>query len=234
MDGSIVICSLVVIGCVFWAIINFILGYLDKEDDSPPRREPPKQNSTNYNSRPTNNEMPRMRFGDENIYGKEWDEYRHLSERDRDRLLGGKIQQFWDKALEYSIKYIEDGDIDSLYEFLSNIWNTRDLKESADDLHTLTEDVIERLYPYRDNPQCRELIYTLCRLVLSNADNYIAQKKRSTIWRTPTKLAILLEKDRRYDEAIEVCDFCIARRITDWGYGTFKERKERLLKKARR
>jgi hypothetical protein len=126
-----------------------------------------------------------MRFGDENIYVEEWKEFSHLSERERDRLLCGKVQQFWDRALEYSIRYIEEKDFESLSEFLANIWGTRDLAESADDLHTLTENVIERLYPDREIPRCRELIYILCRLVLSNADNY-HRAERYHVWRSPT------------------------------------------------
>ena len=170
----------VIIFAVFCGIVYSIIMQIEK-DDTPPRQEPPRLNNISHNFRPTNSETPRMRFGDENIYPDEWRDINRLSERERDRLLRGKIQRFWNKALEYSIQYIEQRDFESLSEFLANIWGTRDLAESADDLHTLTENVIERLYPYRDNPQCRELIYTLCRLVLSNADNYIAQKKRSTI-----------------------------------------------------
>ena len=220
-----------IIGCIIAiAIRYYFVENSYYRNDNPPREDPPRRNNISHNYKPRNSETPRMRFGDENLYPDEWRDINRLSERERDRLLQGKVQRFWDNALTYSIRYIEDGDIESLSEFLSNIWSTRDLVESAEDLHTLTENVIERLYFWRDTPEYRELIYTLLKLVLSNADNYI---KTTTyrVWRTPSKLAIMLEKDKRIDEAIEVCDFCIARDIPDRGYYSFKERKERLLKK---
>lgn len=222
--------------CLIWGVVQISIDYnKDKKQNQDKKDASAAKNFKRYNSKSINNSQ--MRFGDENIYVREWEDFRHLSERERDRILCGKIQQFWDKALEYSIRYIEEKDFESLSEFLSNIWGTRDPVESADDLHTLTEHVVERIYPHREIPICRELIYTLCRLVLSNADNYRKAKYRNAvwrtpIWRTPTKFAILLEKDGKYHEAIEVCDFCYSRRIPDFGYDTFQHRKEHLLRKA--
>lgn len=232
MDG-VEICIILVVVCLIWAVVQFAIDHEKKEQQKQHRKDTlddeyltVRDNKLVYPNR--------MRFGDENIYVDEWKEFNSLSERERDRILGGKVQQFWDRALEYSIRYIEEKDFESLSEFLANIWETRDLVESADDLHTLTENVIERLYPDREIPRCRELIYTLCRLVLSNADNY-RRAGRYHVWLTPTKLAILLEKDKRIDEAIEVCDICISKNISDRGYASFDERKARLLtKKAKK
>lgn len=198
----------VVVGVVvFFGIVYSIIMSFEEDEYTPPRSQPKPPT--------TPRTPPRPLF--------EWEK------REQEEY---KIRTFWKKAYKYAIQYVEENDLDALNEFMANIWNTRDLKESAKDLHALTETVIEYLYPSRNVSQYHtDTIINLCYLILSNVNNYKLKAGVNTVWRSPTKLAILLEKLNRIDEAIELCEFCYKKKIPDHGYNNFAERKKHLENK---
>lgn len=145
------------------------------------------------------------------------------------------IRAFWQKAHVYAHEYISQYDMETLKEFIYNIWNTRDKFESAIDLHFFLNDVVNALYKIRNyNEGYYSLIEELCTLDLSNFNNYIkrADKPPPYLFDNATRLAIILENKGKIIEAIELCDFCIEHKIIDKGYRSFSDRKEHLIRKA--
>ncbi len=231
MDG-VEICVILVVVCIIWAVVQFAIDLEKKEQQKQRKKDTSGDDRlTVYNDKiiyPS-----RVRFGDENIYGEKRDY--QIPEDEKQMIQKWKIQNFWYSAVRHAYRYVGEDDLESLNEFMSNIWNTRDPVESAKDLHVFTESVIMHLYPKREwSEQHTETLVNFCYLVLSNTDNYLSQIDSPPVWQTPTKLAILLEKENRISEAIQLCDFCIDKDIPDYGYDSFVERKQHLLKKTRR
>lgn len=200
-------------------------------------KTPERSYSNTTSTKSTTATTGTTRYDARRIFGEDYWAYvgweNDTPEQREDRIRRYKIYKFWNTANQHVRKYIETYDIDTLKEFIYNIWNTRDKKESAKDLHDLLELTVDELYLIRDhNNGYREDLIELCYLDLSNAENYTNVANGLCRWKTPTRLAVLLEKEKRYQEAIELCDFCIANKIIDRGYPSFLKRKEHLLKKA--
>lgn len=133
----------------------------------------------------------------------------------------------------YSINLPTNADV--LYNRITYLWNHVSTEEEAIHLHYEILGAVNNLYVYRDDPEIKEMIYSLCDYDTKNIVSIRRQfEKMGELvpnLGVPTKKAILLEKDARYDEAIQFCDFCTSHGIIDSGYGSFEKRKEHLLKK---
>jgi hypothetical protein len=129
--------------------------------------------------------------------------------------------------------YIERYKIEELMEYIAKVYNSGNPQEKAEKIHGMVEHAIYMLYPIRDyNEGYRGEIMELCELDLSIIDAYIDKRRDTSVIRTPTKYAILLEQARRYDEAIDLCSFCESRpEIQDYGYDSFTKRREHLERK---
>lgn len=133
----------------------------------------------------------------------------------------------------YSINLPTNADV--LYNRITFLWNHVSTEEEAIHLHYEILGAVNNLYVYRDDPEIKEMIYSLCDYDTNNIVSIRRQfdKMGELVPNlcVPTKKAILLEKDARYDEAIQFCDFCTSNNIIDAGYGSFEKRKEHLIKK---
>ena len=149
--------------------------------------------------------------------------------RQREKAVEIRIHNFWEQAYKYVIVFKDAYDIESLREFVYNVWTTRDKVESAKDLHSFLEHTVETVYPIRDyNGGYHDFLIEICYLDVSNYDNYKKAVGNNGVFRIPTKLAILLEKAGRFTEAISFCEYCIANNIPDHGYKSFENRKKHL------
>lgn len=199
------------------------LGSSGKSKKEPPRSEQPQKKV-----RP----IP----GSSYVYTQEWQYDYSAPRRSREEIMK---EEFWHDAHSIALDYIQRNDIDSLTEFVYNIWTTRDKEESAEDLHYFFNSIIYYFYPCRHySDKHYELINIICDLDISNVENLAKSKCQKTphiVASSFTKKAVMLEKEGRIEDAIRVCDCALAYNVADYGYfeGGFTARKAKLLKKVK-
>lgn len=142
--------------------------------------------------------------------------------------------EYWSKALNYICEFVDRKDYLSAGELVINVLNDKDNKKYACELYRLIDNAIYYLYPLREEGNCKEVIFDIAYRGLNLIDDYIEQSKGYLTWRYPTKLVIMLEKEGRIEEAIELCDFFSSRGVRDTGYESFEARKNKLQRKLSR
>lgn len=158
---------------------------------------------------------------------------RRVSMLPSDWRIEAKIYKFWRDADKIIEDYANEHDIDSLTEFIQNIWETRNLKTYSVELHFMIIKAIQAVYPYREERENNiDLIIYLCELDISN---YVNLKHEMDITRvsliSTQKKAILLEKRGRYEEALEFSEWCRSNNLRETRDKSFDTRIERLRKK---
>lgn len=151
-----------------------------------------------------------------------------------DWKLNAKIKKFWSDCDTLVDTYARCGDIDSLTEFLKNVWDTRDRVEYAEELHYLTIKAINAAYPHREEREENiDLILFLCELDISNYDNLKKFMNISDVSLiSPQKKTIILEKKHLYHEALDFSIWCKERNINETRDKSFDDRIARLTKKC--
>ncbi len=138
-----------------------------------------------------------------------------------------------------------------LYEDILNSSNVLDLQHTQDcfkKLYNITTNnsqevisyhftllrVLSIIYPLKDiEPYFVKETLALCDKDIEILANMPANFKNASI-PTLTKKAIILEKQGKLEEAIEVCDFAIAHEFYEENKGSFNIRKNRLIKKIKK
>lgn len=145
----------------------------------------------------------------------------------------------WSQLTHKIVNLLEDGDVDETFALVGEMLDSNDLQADAVEIHKILDLLVYYLYKvypgYRRDYE--DEIMALCEIDVSNYENYIqatADNPDHRVYVIPTYYAILLERNDRYDEAIELCEYCAVRGIPDHGYGDFQRRRSHLIhKKAR-
>lgn len=148
--------------------------------------------------------------------------------------LQAKIYEFWSDANKYIDQYAAEGDVESMVILIKNIYDTRDKLEYAIDIHFLIIKAINRAYPYRDSREnCLDFVLLLCDMDIDNFHNLNIKMEgiQNISLISPQKKAIILEKKKLYEEALEFCEWCHAQGIRETRDLTFEPRINRLRKK---
>lgn len=142
--------------------------------------------------------------------------------------------EFWVEALRHIYDFAKRADYAMVHEFIGNILADKDNEKYAYELYILIDHAIIDLYPCREYQQCTDVLIDLGFRGISILDQYlrcVEELGGNPVWRFPTKLVILLERQERYEEAIELCDFLASRNVIDSGYGTFEIRRDKIVSK---
>lgn len=144
-------------------------------------------------------------------------------------------ENFWWLMDAFFYNIVLPVNADVLYNRLLYLWKNVSTEDDAFYLHYAVLGAVNNLYVYRDDPEIRKMIYALCDYDLKNIVSIRRQfNKMGELvpnLEVAKKKAVMLERDGRIDDAIDLCDFCISHDIIDSGYGSFEKRKEHLLKK---
>ena len=105
-----------------------------------------------------------------------------------------------------------------------------DIKD-ASTKHFFILSALKYLYPYRDNEECLDIIKNICDIDISNIHNLVKVLPAPFTMETPTKRAILYERENEIERAIEICNICEQHKIWDNGKKSFSIRREKLQEK---
>jgi hypothetical protein len=91
---------------------------------------------------------------------------------------------------------------------------------------------LDMFYPLKsETPDVFVHCMLLCKKDMEFADELLKELKPPVNLVSPTKMAIMLEQQGLIDEAISVCDWAIEKDIWDYRKNSFRDRKNRLIKK---
>lgn len=218
MDVIIYIAVGIIIGIVIRSV------FIGLEGDKQSYERPPKQKDNDFLERFLN------RAHDQGDSSKN-ENYYDYDVSYGPRRYSREEYNYWSNATKYICDYSMDGEYDLVYRLVVNILEDKDNKAYAYELYRLIDTAIYYLYPLREEGNCKEEIFDLAFRGLTLIDDYIEQSEGYLTWRYPTKLVIMLEKERRIEEAIELCDFFTSRGVRDTGYENFEARKRKLQRK---
>lgn len=144
-------------------------------------------------------------------------------------------QAFWSGAYRYLQEFARQYDIDAIHEFAINVWNDKNDVLYAAELHQFLDHTVEALYQFRHVEACREYILEIGSLALTLFEE---AKKHFPYGRVcaryPNRMAIILEKDDRIEEALALSEECLRRGIQDLHADkTFEARAIRLRRKLK-
>lgn len=155
---------------------------------------------------------------EERVQFDEWQQYTRLS---------------LDNARERIIRLLLKQDLDKAIDVLTDTLAKTHPQYFAVERHFFLTDAIDKFYAMRDvNPRSVDLCLGICDLDIMNLHNYIEEAGHADFYAiSPTRSAIILEKQGRIDEAIEICDKAIDLQVLDSNKQLFTVRKEKLQKK---
>ena len=141
---------------------------------------------------------------------------------------------FWSGAHRYLQQFAQQYDIDAIHEFALNVWNDKDHKLYALELHQFLDRAVEYLYEFRHVEVCREYILELGSLAMTVFPDARKAMGGRVCARYPNRMAIILEKDNRIEEALALSEECLRRGIQDFHADkTFEARVIRLRRKLK-
>ena len=95
----------------------------------------------------------------------------------------------------------------------------------------IQKDVIKDVHSFFKQLKKRYLNSIAIVYICDELDDYIEEAKGEAVWRYPTKIAIILERLGRIEEAIDLCAYLAERGVIDTTYNNFEIRRRKLLKK---
>ena len=106
--------------------------------------------------------------------------------------------------------------------------NKFDDVKNASDKHFFILSTLEYIYPYRDDEACLDLIKNICDIDIANIHNLVLRMGKYFYMVTPTKRAILLERENQIERAIEICELCEKYEVLDSDNRFFSTRRAKL------
>lgn len=198
------------------------------EDDEPAPSPRPTTSSTPVSAFPPPTKKPKYTFIDDptldGAVGSLGVKYYYDS----------KEYRYWLNADKKMFDLIRSGKYAETYKFLIGVLESKDNYEYAYELYNLIDQAIYNLYPMRNLDGCTDMILELGKRGFALIDGYIEVARQYTVWRFPTQIAIILEKQGKLEDAIELCKFLEERNVRDTGYNTFAARRLKLEERLKK
>ncbi len=105
-----------------------------------------------------------------------------------------------------------------------------DIKD-ASKKHFFILAVLDHIYQHRDNQECMDIIKNICDIDISNIANLCKTMGIPFYMVTPTKRAIILERENEIERAIEICELCERYKVWDSDKKSFSLRRAKLEEK---
>ena len=173
--------------------------------------------------------------------GDKLDKDNKISEKLKDDLVYDEFGNRDSKIMRIILKYQKEFyneyfklDYSKMEEIVYNILEIKPLtQEEVNTLHFVILDMANLTYSLREKRETFEnLSITLCKKDIENYDT-LSKSLKGCVIGTLTRLCIIYEKNKKYNEAVNLCDIGIKYGFADSNKKNFIFRKEKLMKKIK-